>query len=612
MHNIRKVGVLALVAALMMALAALHPALETPEAEANLGFPGGITALPSAVPAIPGQANQSVPAIIGTGQPGIVAVFCFSTTLPAFGGPCPGGLEEPDQQGTPSGAITFEITRIYPDDAPSGLTFDANGERSLVVTDNSGADKDAALGVVAVRVNAAAATQGGTQGVNEIVEIRATDSTGDMRSVQMVVVDTMLSWGPTGPLSTAAQEQPQFVSYHCDTLGRSPLVAGTLAWQIDPDTDNSQGLDDMYDALYAAAYGTLAPGLGYGSNTLAGDLDLPDVWCGGDTPNSLFDDFVGFQTDLGLFSSGPVGQALREGAMGAATSNVFLPAIVDVDCDIGKSVNVFDVDALTAWWAWLFDDFGDPILGSTGFEGGCDADGWRNGVVTQMLLGNGDVGTATITGQQGGGVSPVRTVYATFIGLPALSLMLEAPATMGLEGGDFTVAVVDPSFRFVGDETISCTLEPTESGFIIVPQTGTTGGVTSESPAQVTMHIVPTGASVVAGEKLTITCVLDRYRSVKATGFVTLVSFETESVDLVEGCNPLAATWPDATPIADVVAGVAPAEALDAIWLFDPASGAWMGYSPAAPEASDLESVNNLDAIFVCVNAAATISRPVI
>jgi hypothetical protein len=61
-----------------------------------------------------------------------------------------------------------------------------------------------------------------------------------------------------------------------------------------------------------------------------------------------------------------------------------------------------------------------------------------------------------------------------------------------------------------------------------------------------------------------------------------------------------------------VVTGVAPAEALDAIWLFDPASGAWQGYSPAAPEASDLASVNNLDAIFVCMNAPGTIGRPVI
>jgi hypothetical protein len=58
---------------------------------------------------------------------------------------------------------------------------------------------------------------------------------------------------------------------------------------------------------------------------------------------------------------------------------------------------------------------------------------------------------------------------------------------------------------------------------------------------------------------------------------------------------------------------VAPAEALDAIWNFDPASGTWQGYSPDAPaDVSDLESIDFLDAIFICVNAAATWDRPVI
>jgi hypothetical protein len=61
-----------------------------------------------------------------------------------------------------------------------------------------------------------------------------------------------------------------------------------------------------------------------------------------------------------------------------------------------------------------------------------------------------------------------------------------------------------------------------------------------------------------------------------------------------------------------VAKAVSPAEALDAIWRFDPESGAWQGYSAAAPEASDLASVNKLEAIFICMNAPGTISRPVI
>jgi hypothetical protein len=130
----------------------------------------------------------------------------------------------------------------------------------------------------------------------------------------------------------------------------------------------------------------------------------------------------------------------------------------------------------------------------------------------------------------------------------------------------------------------------------------------------VTFTLIPTGASVVGGEELTITCVMDRDRSISASETINLSSTpDLESVALVEGCNPLAATWADGTAIATVAGAVAPAEALDAIWKFDPVTGTWMGYSPTAPAAvSDLASVDRLDAIFVCVNAAATISRPVI
>jgi hypothetical protein len=103
---------------------------------------------------------------------------------------------------------------------------------------------------------------------------------------------------------------------------------------------------------------------------------------------------------------------------------------------------------------------------------------------------------------------------------------------------------------------------------------------------------------------------MDRQRSVVAVGVVKLAAFESESVSLVTGCNPVAATWPDATLIDTVAKGVAPPESLDAIWLFDPESGTWKGFSAAAPEASDLASVNRLDAVFVCVNAPGTISRP--
>jgi hypothetical protein len=596
--SIKKLGVLAVMAALLVMLAALRPTAQTPVAEADLGAPGGIAALPSAIPAIPGVANQGMPAIIGTGQPAIVAVFCSSIALPYVTGPC---ADVNLDSLTGSGSITLALTQAYPGSGAPMATFAATGSDTMVVTDNSGGDMDIAIGVVAVEVDSAAATSGGTQGVNEIVKVTATDELGDSRSVNIVVVDTILAWGPTGAISTASQEQPAFVSYACDVTGRAPIgFTGAFA---DWDGDGSQGLDDMYDGLYSGWFAAM-PGLGWGSNTLTGDADFSDVWCGGNT-GGLFDDFVDFSTTKGLFSIDPVAVSTQQASVALAwTAGIFYPPSLDYDCGEGKNIDTFDIDALSIWSSFIM----APL--NLSLEGGCDADGWRNGVVTTELVGNGEVGVATITAQQGGGVSPVRTINVTFTGEAALSLFITAPEMIGLEGDDFTVTIVDQDGRPVGDETVQCTVDPTGGALVLLNQTGTTGS----TDGMVTFSLIPTGASVIGGEELTITCVMDRDRSISATETITLSSTpDLEPVALVEGCNPLAATWADGTAIATVAGAVAPAEALDAIWKFDPVTGTWMGYSPSAPAAvSDLASVDRLDAIFVCVNAAATISRPVI
>jgi len=597
--SIRKLGVLAIMAALLVMLAALRPAAQTPVAQADLGSPGGIAALPSAAPAIPGMANQGMPAIIGTGQPAIVAVFCEvpGGGLPYVSFPCP----DPDGSGLGVfGAIKLELTRLYPSGAPAA-TFAATGSDTLVVTDNSGGDMDAAVGVIAVEVDAAAATTGGTQGVNEFLKVTATDEAGSSRSTQIVVVDTVLAWGPTGQISTASQEQPVFVSYACDVTGRAPVgFTGSFA---DWDGDGSQGLDDMYDGLYVGWFAGLA-GLGWGSNTLTTDADFSDVWCGGNT-GSLFDDFVDFSTTKGLFSIDPGAVALQQNSVALAfTAGIFYPPSLDYDCGEGKNIDTFDIDALSVWSTFIFN------FPSLSLEGGCDADGWRNGVVTTQLLGNGEVGVSTITAQQGGGISPVRTINVTFTGEAALSLFITAPEMIGLTGADFTVGIVDQDGRPVGDETVQCTVDPAGGALVILNQTGTTGSTTGLA----TFSLIPTGKSVLGAEELTITCVMDRDRSISASATVTLSTTpELESVALVEGCNPIAATWADGTAIDTVAGAVAPAEALDAIWKFDPATGSWKGFSPSAPPAvNDLASVERLDAIFICVNAAATIGRPVI
>jgi lipoprotein-anchoring transpeptidase ErfK/SrfK len=590
--SIKKVGVLAVLAAILVALAALRPTADTPVAQADFAAPGGIAALPSAIPAIPGVVNQGIPAIIGTGQPAIVTVFCFNTLEP------PGECDDP---------ITFTLERVYPSGDPMA-TFAATGTDTMVGDDNAGGDLDVQPGVVSVEIDAAAATQGGTQGVNEILKVVATDDSGEARTVTIVVVDTILAWGPTGQVSTASQEQPTFISYHCDKVGRAPIGnvgAGTIE-AILGDADGQQGLDDMYDGLYGPFNGV---GLGLGTNTLLGDTDYADSWCGGDTTGSLFDDFVDFQTDKGLFSVDPVAVQSEQASIDAGIiGGFFYPPMLADTCGEGKNIDTYDIDALSVWADFFFAPFG------AGFQGGCDLDGWRNGVVTTQLLGNGEVGVATVTAQQGGGVSPVRTINVTFVGESALALVITAPAALGINGGDYTVIVVDQDGRPVGDETVQCTVSPAGGALALLNQTGTTGAITSDAPGEVTFTLIPTGASVIAGDELTLTCVLDRDRSVSASETISLSTTpDLESVALVEGCNPVASTWPDATPVADAAGAVAPADALDAIWNFDPATGTWQGYSPTAPAAvSDLDSIDFLDAVFICVNAAATWDRPVI
>jgi hypothetical protein len=98
-----------------------------------------------------------------------------------------------------------------------------------------------------------------------------------------------------------------------------------------------------------------------------------------------------------------------------------------------------------------------------------------------------------------------------------------------------------------------------------------------------------------------------------AAALAPRVASAQRTVDLVLGCNPVALTYPDGTAIATVGSGVAPAGSLDAIWKFLPAEGRWIGYSAGAPaEVSDLQTVERLDAVFVCVNVVATITMPAI
>jgi hypothetical protein len=625
---------LAGLAGLLLAFSVWHSGAPGPVAEASLATPGGISALPTGGPGIPGFADQALPAIIRARLPGnhaVVTAFCdpaaaapaprgLATNFPLH---CPvaGGSTLALLPGSPSGAITFEITRLYPTSGSAASTFAASGTRELVCEDNGGCDLSSTpklsdfgtfdVGIVAVQVD------GG--GVNEILEVRATDELGESRSVQVVVVDTILAFGPSGPVSTASQVDPLVISYACDDVGRHVASAETQIEyprrtsipdeSADADLDGIVGLDDLWDLLYG--WGS-AFGLGLLDNNFAEDIDIPLYWCGGDTASQL-DDSVTFEADLGIFSIDPAAQAVADSSASAATQAILIPPFFDIDCDEGKSIDVTDVDSLAIWARSLPNPLGVPGAPPPQ-EGGCDLDFARNGVVSHLLLGNGEVGTVTVKAQQGGGVSPPRTVNGVFVGEPKISLFLGAPAVIGPEGGEFSVAVVDPGFRPIAGATVQCTVDPPRGALMVVPQTGTTGGLTSDTPGQAVMKLVPTGAAIVEGETLTLTCVVDRNRGVKGVAVVALSSTPvTEALDLLPGCNPIVSTWPDETATETVAGTVAPAEALDGIWALNPEGTAWLGYSPTAPEGvNDLVSLNQLDAFMMCVNASATVTRPVI
>jgi hypothetical protein len=81
-------------------------------------------------------------------------------------------------------------------------------------------------------------------------------------------------------------------------------------------------------------------------------------------------------------------------------------------------------------------------------------------------------------------------------------------------------------------------------------------------------------------------------------------------VDLAAGCNPVASTYPDATPIETIAAAVGPAGNLKALWEFE--GGVWLGYSPAYPHVSDLAAKNFLDVVFICVAGPGSFGRPIV
>jgi hypothetical protein len=70
---------------------------------------------------------------------------------------------------------------------------------------------------------------------------------------------------------------------------------------------------------------------------------------------------------------------------------------------------------------------------------------------------------------------------------------------------------------------------------------------------------------------------------------------------LYSGCNNIGISFPDGTDSLTVIQAVTPVGAVDAMWRYNAALNKFEGYSPAFPQASDLLTVNFLDAVWLCM-----------
>jgi hypothetical protein len=79
---------------------------------------------------------------------------------------------------------------------------------------------------------------------------------------------------------------------------------------------------------------------------------------------------------------------------------------------------------------------------------------------------------------------------------------------------------------------------------------------------------------------------------------------------LYVGCNNISLTFPDGTPSQTVVQAVDPTDAVEAIWRYNVVLNGFEGFSPAYPQASDLLTVDFLDAVWVCMVLPGPLPTP--
>jgi len=74
---------------------------------------------------------------------------------------------------------------------------------------------------------------------------------------------------------------------------------------------------------------------------------------------------------------------------------------------------------------------------------------------------------------------------------------------------------------------------------------------------------------------------------------------------LYPGCNNVSLSFPDGTPSDTVIQAVTPAGAVETMWRHSAALNKFEGYSAQFPQASDLLTVNFMDAVWLCMTSGA-------